>query len=80
MKNSDWNNVIEVVQSEVNDDQIQDMIRTVYHNLSKSAKFTQDEAKKEQAIVTVAEYLYRSAQVADQFINFAAMIIELKRI
>lgn len=75
-----WNEIRALVATGVSDDQIVEMMRTIYTNLHVSPKFTKSQDDAESAILTIAEYLHRSATVADQFINFAAMLIELKRI
>lgn len=76
----DWNAMRGIVASDVADNQVIDLFRLLYNNLSTSPIFLADDMKQEQAIVTIAEYLYRSSTVADQYINFAALLIELKRI
>lgn len=75
-----WNEVRTIVAADVADDQIQSLYAVLYNNLLLSPKLHADIAKYEQAVIHVAEYLYRSSTVADQLINFAALTIELKRI
>lgn len=51
-----------------------DVFRFMYENLDKMKL-----KDKDQAVVTIAEYLYRHSIVADTEINLAAMFIELAR-
>lgn len=80
ISHDNWDGIRSYVSTAIADDQIVDLYRVLYNNLHVSPKFKNDERLTEQAIVTIAEYLYRSGSVADQYINFAALLIELKRI
>lgn len=53
--------------------------RFLYENIHKSKKFSKQE-HYEQAIVTIASYLYKNTIVADPEINFAACAIEMSLI
>lgn len=74
-----WIGLRSYVMGSVADGDVQDLYRIVYDALELSP-LVANRALHEQAIVTLAEYLHRSAAVADQYINFAALTIELGRI
>ena len=55
------------------------MYRFLYENVDKSAKFSKRELW-EEAIVAIAEHLYKHTIVADPEINAAALFIRLGKI
>lgn len=80
MKHDKWDGLREYIGQNVSDSDIVQTYRTIYNNLYQSPKLSQSRTLWEQAVVHVAEYLYRNATVADPFINIAALTIELKRL
>lgn len=72
-----WEHLRSYVAANVSDANIPGLFRMVYDSL-RSANYPQQ--TWEQAVVVVAEYLHRSSTVADQYINFAAMTVELGRL
>lgn len=76
---SQFSELTTFVGSDIADDLIPPLYRVVYDTIPLMPSLDTT-TKVEQAIVTVAEYMFRSATVADQYINFAAMLVELKRI
>ena len=57
-------------------EEIEDVYRFLYENISKSRKFKTVE-KEEEAIVVIADGLYRHSISADPEINLASTIISL---
>jgi replication factor C small subunit len=67
--------VRKIVCENVGREEYEEVYRFLYENLHKAKGFTGE--KLEEAIVLIANYLYKNALVADPEINFAALCIEL---
>ncbi len=74
LSKSDWWSARKIV-SEVPREEHEAVYRFLYENVSRLKVKSQD-----QAIITIAEYLYRHSIVADTEINLAALFIELSRV
>lgn len=74
-----WNDARKLVCSSVADDEWESVYRFMYENLVRAPKF-QDASKWEEAIIIVAEHLYKHSIVADPEINAAAMFIRLGQV
>jgi DNA polymerase III delta prime subunit len=79
IENDQWNNARKLVCSTVNSDGWEGVYRFLYENLSHSKKF-QDPAKWEEAILVVADSLYKNSISADPEINMASCLIQLNQI
>lgn len=73
----DWNQARKIVCKQVQGDEWDDLYRFMYLNISKNSKFAEDSDEYGEAIVYIAEHLYRHAYVADPEINCAAMFIKI---
>ena len=73
-----WVDIRLMLCSSVAPEEWEDVYRFLYENLHKAPKFSKKE-NWESGIITIAEYLYRNASVADPEINFAAFIIQLNQ-
>lgn len=71
-----WNDARKLVCATVTADEWENVYRFLYENLFRAAKFT-DKDKWEEAIIVIAEHLYKNTIVADPEINAAAMFIRL---
>lgn len=73
---SDFRAARKIVCENAAREEYEDVFRFLYENINKIAKFkTMD--KQEEAIVVIADYLYRHGICADPEINIAAMFIAL---
>ncbi|TFG94966.1 AAA family ATPase [Candidatus Thorarchaeota archaeon] len=71
-----WLDARKLVCGNVTSDEWEDVYRFLYENISRAPKFQQKD-KWEEAIIVVAEHLYKHSIVADPEINAAAMFIRL---
>lgn len=71
-----WLDARKLVCGGVTSDEWEDVYRFLYENISRAPKFQQKE-KWEEAIMVIAEHLYKHSIVADPEINAAAMFIRL---
>lgn len=71
-----WNDARKLVCSNVSDGEWESVYRFLYENVERAPKFQQVD-KWEEAIVVVAEHLYKHSICADPEINAAAMFIRL---
>ena len=76
LKGTDYRAMRKLVCENCSRDEYDDVFRFLYENISKSVKF-KDPAKEEEAIVIIADHLYRHSLVADPEINIAAMFVAL---
>lgn len=74
-----WVDARKLVCANVIKEEYEDVYRFLYENIGRSPKF-QNQDKWEEAIVLIAQYMYRHTSVADPEINFAALAIELGKI
>lgn len=74
----DWAAARALVLTNTPSDQIESVYKFLYDNVSHVTKWSQ--AQQDQAIVTIAEYLYKHAFVADTEICLAACFIQLSSI
>lgn len=75
--NGNWAAARKLVCSQVQGDEWEDLYRFMYDNISKHHKFDESTDEYGEAIVAIAEHLYRHAYVADPEINCAALFIKL---
>ncbi len=71
-----WVDARKLLCESVVKEEYEDLYRFLYENINKSKKF-QNHDLWEEAIVIIAEHLYKHAFVADSEINLAAMFIRL---
>lgn len=71
-----WQQARSVTCGNVMPDEWEDVYRFMYENISKSPKM-EDISKWEEAIIIIAEHLYKHSSVSDPEINAAAMFIRL---
>lgn len=76
MDANDFKSMRKVVCENASREEYEDIFRFMYDNISKCKKF-QSIDKQEEAIITIADYLYKNSLVADQEINVSAMFISL---
>jgi hypothetical protein len=70
----DWVAARKLVSESATREEHEDIFRFVYDNVDRLKV-----KDKDQAVITIAEYLYRHSIVADTEINLAALFIELGR-
>ncbi|MGZ8924297.1 MAG: AAA family ATPase [Nitrososphaeraceae archaeon] len=71
-----WVEARKLVCSSVVSEEYEDVYRFMYENINRSPKF-QNKDLWEEAIIIIAEHLWKHTAVADAEINFASMIIKL---
>lgn len=72
-----WTQARAITCSNVLPEEWEDVYRFLYENISRAPKMTEDVSKWEEAIIIIAEHLYKNAIVGDQEINMAACFIRL---
>lgn len=75
-----WSEARKLLCSSVSNDEWENVYRFLYENINRAPRFADDKDKWEEAIVIIAEHLYKNSIVADQEINAAAMLIRLGQI
>ena len=75
----DWNEARKQICGSVTNNEWDDVYRFLYENVSSCSKFKNKE-KWEEAILVIAEHLYKNSISADPEINAAAMFIRLGQI
>lgn len=75
----DWKGARKVVCANVLPEEWEDVYRFLYDNIHRAPKF-KDTSKWEEAIVAIADHLYKHSLVADPEINAAALFIALGQI
>lgn len=79
METNQWSKIRQYMSENTPDDAWEDVYRFLYTYIGELPAFT-GETKQDEAIVTLADHLYKNNFVADYEINFAACIIKLSRI
>ena len=79
LKGTDYRAMRKLVCENCSRDEYDDVFRFLYENISKSVKF-KDPAKEEEAIVIIADNLYRHGICSDGEINIASLFITLGNI
>lgn len=79
IQTDNWAEARKLVCSSASADEWEDLYRFLYENIDRAPKFKLQD-KWEQAIVVIAEHLYKHTLVADPEINAAAMLITLGQI
>lgn len=74
----DWQSSRQLLCGNVTSDEWEEVYTFLYTNLNRVSSWNNQQ--KDQAVVTIAQYLYQHSMVADPEINAAAMFIELSRI
>lgn len=74
-----WNEARKLICENIVAEDWEEMYRFLYQNIGKAPKFSQQN-KWEEGIVIIADHLFKNSLVADQEINFAAMMIRLSQI
>lgn len=75
----DWNAARKLVCGSVTSDEWENLFRFMYDNVERLPKLSAQD-KWEEAIIVIAEHLYKHSIVADPEINVAAMFIRLGQI
>ena len=78
MEASDWVAARKLVCTAVPSEDMEHIFPLMYENIHKSPKYTPKD-KWEEAIITIADHLYKHTLVADPEINIAAMFIKLSQ-
>lgn len=76
LETNKWVDARKLVCATVTSDEWENVYRFLYENLNRAPKFSNKE-KWEEAIIVIAEHLYKHTIVADPEINAAAMFIRL---
>jgi DNA polymerase III delta prime subunit len=76
IESNKWVEARKLVCSSVTSDEWESVYRFLYENISRAPKFSNNE-KWEEAILAIAEHLYKNTIVADPEINAAALFIRL---
>lgn len=79
LKGTDYRAMRKLVCENCSREEYDDVFRFLYENISKSVKF-KDPAKEEEAIVIIADHLYRHGICSDGEINIASLFITLGNI
>lgn len=79
MEKGQWAKIRPYMSENTPDDQWEEVYRFLYDYISELPAF-EDAQKTDEAIITIADHLYKNNFVADSEINFAACIIKLSRI
>lgn len=79
ISDDDWVSARKLLCGSITSSQYEQVYTMLYHNINKSKKF-KDISKWEEAIITIAEHLYKNSFCADQEINLAALLIKLGHI
>lgn len=79
LKQSSWQDIRRIISSSIPDNEWESLYRFVYENL-KSCPCFQDTSNWEQAVVIIADHMYKHSFVADPEINATAMFIELSQL
>jgi DNA polymerase III delta prime subunit len=74
-----WTQARVIARTHVGNSEWEDFYRFLYTNVENCSKFDTTQ-KQEQAIVVIADYLFKHTQVADAEINASAMLITLSMI
>lgn len=80
MSSNKWGKIRTFMAENTPDDQWEDVYRFMYDYIGEMPTFAENPAKLDDAIVAIADALYKHALIADPEINFAACIIKLSRI
>lgn len=79
LKAKNWRGIIDYTRKSISDDQWDDLYKFMYENLEDCPSFAVP-SKWQEAIVVIAEYLYKHQFVADKQINGVAMMIRLSQV
>lgn len=77
LERNKWNDARKLLCTSVSNDEWENVYRFLYENLNRVPTFQNSREKWEEAILIVAEHLYKHSLVADPEINAAAMLIRL---
>jgi replication factor C small subunit len=75
-----WVEARKLLCTSVSNDEWEDVYRFLYENINRAPRFADDKDKWEEAILVVAEYLYKHSIIADPEINMTACMIRLGQI
>ena len=77
LEENKWVDARTLLCNTVPNNEWEDVYRFLYDNIARVPQFEADKNKWEEAILIIAEYLYKNGLVADQEINCAACMIRL---
>jgi replication factor C small subunit len=75
-----WTDIRKLLCATVLPEEWEDVYRFLYENIHKAPKFMSDRDKWDEAIVSIADHLYKHTLIADPEINAAALFIRLGQI
>lgn len=75
-----WNKIRSYMAENTPDDQWEDIYRMLYRYIPEISHFAGNQRKIDDAMIIIADHLYKNAFIADQEINFTACIIKLSRL
>lgn len=75
-----WQDARTILCDTVDKSDYEAVYRYFYENIGNTKAFRDDQAKWEEAIVTIADHLYKHSFVADTEINLTAMMIKISHI
>lgn len=79
IQHGDWKQARKLASNSIGQDEWEDMYRFFYDNIHQNPMFAYDKLW-DDAIVLIAEHLYRNTMCSDQEINFASLLINLSRL
>lgn len=79
LQSGDWKEARKLVCSSIYGDEWEDLYRFLYENLGRASKFAKQE-RRDEAVIEIADHLYRHSMCADPEINAAALLIKLSNI
>jgi DNA polymerase III delta prime subunit len=75
-----WDQLRSEVLPSIATEEWDDAYRFLYENIHRSPKMQEDVANMKQAVVAIAEYLYRHSFFADPIINASALMVRISEI
>ena len=77
LERNKWSEARKMLCTSVSNDEWENVYRFLYENINRVPRFANDREKWEEAILIIAEHLYKHSVCADPEINAAAMMIRL---
>lgn len=74
---NEWSEARSLLCNSVPNNEWEDVYKFLYDNISRVPQFANSKDKWEEAILVIAEYLYKNSFVSDQEINMAACMIRI---
>lgn len=77
LERNKWSEARKMLCTSVSNDEWENVYRFLYENINRVPRFANDREKWEEAILIIAEHLYKHSVCADGEVNMAACIIRL---